>query len=176
MFLYIIKHINLNNMKTDVICSLNTSKGLKAIEFNKVVGQAYTTDFRHKGKHISFEKELDLKAEGKENEIEEVPFGNLVFINNRNSDHDEWTCSAPLIYEATTWLKEQRNIIISVEPKFDIASSTTIYLGKAYYFDTSEKAYKELSINNTFKSMEKAIDFAILCAVEHIKISEKMND
>lgn len=164
-------------MKIDnVICSLNTSKALKAIGFNAIVGQVYTTDFRHKGKHISFEEELDLKAEGKENEIEKVPFGDLVFINNRNSDHDEWTCSAPLIYEATTWLKDQRNIIISVEPKFDIASNTTIYLEKAYYFDANEKAYKLLPINKTLKSMEKAIDFAILCAADHIKISEKMND
>lgn len=173
MFLYIIKHINLNNMKTDIICSLNTSKGLKAIGFNKIVGQAYTTDFRHNGKHISFEQELDLKDEGKENEIEKVPFGDIVFINNRNSDHDEWTCSAPLIYEAATWLKDQKNIIISVEPTFDIASSTTIYLGKVYYFDADEKAYKQLPISKIFKSMEKAIDFAILCAVEHIKTFEK---
>lgn len=156
-------------MKKEKICSLATAQVLKAIGYNKLAQFVYATDFRYKGKHISFEEELDLKAEGKGNQIEQIPFGDIVCINNFNKENSDDSCSAPTIDEAAEWLRDNWKIYISVEPEYSKYYKKTIYWAIGWYFDDKDECYRKLLLIFKQDSYEKAMDYAIRQAAEYIQ-------
>ena len=151
------------------ICSLKTSQALKRIGFDKIVGQLYCTDIRHNGKSIDFETELDLKFAGKESEIEEVPFGKLLFMSNTNIELGDHECSAPLMYEAVYMFKMKYNMYFFVEPIYSKETKKTRFHVGVYYFNEQYQNFDKLLIVNDFDTYEEAYDNAILKAVEYIE-------
>ena len=151
------------------ICSLKTSQALKRIGFDKIVGQLYCTDIRHNGKSIDFETELDLKAEGRESEIEEVPFGKLLFMTNTNNELGDHECSAPLMYEAVYMFKMKYNMYFSLEPIYSKKTGKTSFYVGVYYFNQEYQNFDKLLIVHEFDTYEDAYDNAILKAAEYIE-------
>lgn len=123
----------MNETKTKKICSLETAKKLRALMFNLICDYMYCTDVRHKGKHIDYETELDLKFEGKESEIEEVPFGQLMSMTNFNVENGPNACSAPFLNDAVDWLRDHYNVVIYNEPFYIDMSQSTLYTPRVMF-------------------------------------------
>ena len=60
---------------TEDYVTFETAKLLKENGFNVMCDSMYIPDIRHNGKSISFDEELDLKDEGRGDEIEVVEGG-----------------------------------------------------------------------------------------------------
>lgn len=106
------------------ILDYETCELLKEIGFDDPCDLIYTTAIRHNGEDLSFDDEMDLKSEGREDEIEYVKGGWCEGMYNRNSFdwvRDTENASAPDIYEAMRWLRRKHNINITVDYNGDIA-------------------------------------------------------
>lgn len=147
-------------MKT--VCSLEVSKLLKEIGFKKVVSHIYCESIKHNGKDISFDEELDLKDEGRENEIERIPFGSLKILPNSNIDNYYNAVSAPMHYEADEWLRTNYNIFISIIPDYLVKTEKTVFHVIIYNFDEHNKEYKATLFSLQEESFDDAYDKAIL--------------
>ena len=154
--------------KNSLICSLKASKLLKKIGFKKIVKFAYCTDYRYKGKHISFEEELDLKDEGRENEIEKIPFGDLINLSNSNAENGDSTISAPMHYEVDEWFRDKFNIYITIAPEYLDKTNETIFWTTVFWFDSQNKKYEKIYCYFGTKSYDKAYDNAIIKTCEFI--------
>lgn len=100
-------------MKEDYV-SFEAAKLLKEKGFREWCRECYGTDVRHNGVSISFDEELDLKDEGRGDEIEYVEGGIMHNIGCNNSDKDIY--AAPTLSIAMKWLREVHNICVYCYP------------------------------------------------------------
>ena len=159
-------------------CSLEVSKRLRELGYDEITEDLYCTDFRHNGRHISFEEELDLRAEGKESEIETVPFGDLIHLMNKNSDNDEDTCSAPAIYDAIDWLRETFSVVIYNEPFYASMEQRTLYTPRIMSLNI--RLFQKYVDTNSLNGIAEydywgALDKALLKATD-VLIEKKRNN
>lgn len=150
------------------VCSLDNAKLLKEAGFDEITKTMYCTDVRYKGKSISFEEELDLKAKGKENEIEHVKFGKTLWITNKNGEYAD-TYSAPTIEEAIDWIRRTFDIYITVVPEFNHLKKCSKYVENVYYFEKSMQDYAKLLTPKYFNSFEECNQYAINKTLEYLK-------
>lgn len=99
-------------IKEDFV-SFETAKLLKEKGFREWCSDCYGTDVRYNGVSITFDEELDLKDEGRGDEIEYIEGGTLYNFSCNNSDEDIY--AAPTLYVVMKWLREVHNIAIETE-------------------------------------------------------------
>ena len=86
----------MRRIKEDYV-TFDTAKLLKENGFNAMCDSMYIPDIRQNGKSISFDEELDLKDEGRGDEIEVVEGGGVWDSWNINSDNGETVYSRPSV-------------------------------------------------------------------------------
>ena len=101
----------MRRIKEDYV-SFGTAKLLKENGFNVMCDSMYIPDIRHNGKSISFDEELDLKDEGRGDEIEVVDGGQIWDSWNINSDNDENAYSRPSVLLAWKWFLVEHKVEI----------------------------------------------------------------
>ena len=110
--------------KDDELLDYETCKLLKEAGFDEPCEHLYETAIRHNGEDLSFDDEMDLKSEGRGNEIEYIEGGQIGNMYNRNSFDVMEDCkcvSAPDIYEVMRWFRRKHNINIIVDYNGDIS-------------------------------------------------------
>ena len=147
---------------TEDYVSFETAKLLKENGFDVACGSMYIPDIRHNGKSISFDEELDLKDEGRGNEIDIIDGGDIWDSWNFNSDNAENVYSRPSILLVWKWFLCEHNIEIhpfltSLGWCFEIGDVSNLYI------TGSQPIYKPgfPSKENTYESYNKAIEAAI---------------
>lgn len=160
----------------NMFCSIENCKLLKELGFIDIVDYLYCTDVKHKNKSISFEEELDLKDEGKTNEIEYVTYGKIISLTNSNAESYGDAISAPTIFEAVDWLRRVHNIYVTVIPEYHHFFKKTLYGTNTYYFDTKEEEYLKLLTPNLQESFEGEMNYAIQKSLEYIKSLKENNE
>jgi len=146
-------------MITEDYISFETAKLLKEKGFREWCSDCYGTDVRHNGVTISFDDELDLKDEGRGDEIEYVEGGTMYNLCNNNSD--EGLYAAPTLYVVMKWLLQNNALHIEATPYphedgvfywgykiafLDADTLAVMVVKKAAGFDT-----KELALNDAIK-------------------------
>lgn len=95
------------------LVSPQIAKLLKKLGFDVMCPNSYGLDVRYKGKSIDEDKEYELKARGKGEEIEYVECGTLYAFWHKNNPDDP-TCAAPTLSMAQKWLREEKHISVEV--------------------------------------------------------------
>lgn len=157
---------------TEDYVTFETAKLLKENGFNVWCSSMYIPDIRHNGRSISFDEELDLKDEGRGDEIEAVDGGQIWETWNSNGDNSENEYSRPTILLAWKWFLCEHDIEIhpfltSLGWCFEIADVRSLDI-------TGPKPiYKPgfPSKENTYDSYDKAIEAGMKWYIENkIKI------
>jgi len=146
-----------------VLVSYKLGMLLKKCGFDELTPMLYHSDIQHKGRSISYDEQLDLIDEGKENEIVEVKGGCLWESYNRNSE--DWVskdcCSAPTLSIVEKWLREKYGIIVQI--RFAYVKS-----GVEYTFSiTDTKTKITFDSDNYFSKYENAESEAIEYTIKH---------
>ena len=152
-------------MNRDTICSVENAKLLKELGFDEIARNMYCADVCHNGKSISFEEELDLRCEGRENEIQYIKYGKLLMMNNMNGEYDD-TYAAPTVFEAADWIRRTFDIHITVVPEW---RGKTVYGTYTYYFEPKQNDYAKLLTPQYFNSHEDCMQYAIKKVLEYVK-------
>ena len=130
-------------------CNYETSMMLKAHGYDELCEMCYSTAIRHNGEDLSFDDEMDLKEEGRGDEIEYVPGGWVERCYNKNSElfaDNENDCSAPYIQDVLDWLMKQ-GFYVAVDFYCDYDE----FNGQKYYHDpTWDYTIKRLSDGSVF--------------------------
>lgn len=96
--------------------SYETAMLLKECGFDEICDGYYYSETVHNGRHISFEEELDLRAEGRDGEISEIKGGMLSTDKCRNSW--DWVgddvCAAPRHGLVKEWLRVEHGVYIDI--------------------------------------------------------------
>lgn len=157
---------------TEDYVTFETAKLLKENGFNAMCNSMYIPEIRHNGKGISFVEELDLKDEGRGDEIEVVDGGQIWDIWNVNSDNTENGYSRPSVLLAWKWLLVEHNVVIhpfltSLGWCFEIGDTSNLDITGAKPIYQPGFPSKE----NTYDSYCNAIEAGIKWYIEHkIKI------
>lgn len=148
--------------------TFETAKLLKENGFNAICNSEYVPDIRHNGKRISFDEELDLKDEGRGDEIEAVDGGQIWDTWNRNSDNTENVYSRPTIQLAWKWFLCEHEVEIhpfltSLGWCFEIGDTSNLDITGA------KPIYQPgfPSKDNTYDSYCSAIEAAIKWYIEN---------
>lgn len=148
------------------------AKGLKAKGFDELCDYLYAYAFLHDGMPISFEDELDLRAEGRGDEVEAVEGGAVYCMPNWNRENDEGEYSMPTVNVVCKWIRELFGLHITTHPYAtpDVPYGTLyryeIYrvLGKED-FSLLKPAESVLRSGKGFATSELAVCGAIECAL-----------
>ena len=157
---------------TEDYVSFETAKLLKENGFNVMCDSEYIPDIRHNGRSISFDRELDLKDEGRGDEIEVVDGGQIWDSWNINSKNSENEYSRPTIQLAWKWFLVEHNVEIrpfltSMGWCFEIGDTTNLDITGAKPIYQPGFPSKE----NTYNSYCDAIEAGMKWYIEHkIKI------
>lgn len=146
-----------------VLVSYKLGMLLKKCGFDELTPMLYHNDIQYKGRSISYDEQLDLIDEGKENKIVEVKGGRLCASYNRNSEDwvSEDCCSAPTLSIVEKWLREKYGIVVQI--RFAYAKS-----GVEYTFSiTNTKTKIAFDSDKYFSEYEDAESEAIEYAIEH---------
>ena len=94
---------------------------LKELGYNEPCDFLYEDGVTHNGKYLTFEEELDLKAERRAKEIKRI-HGDCVTecYNTNNSDSmGKHCCSRPTLSQALRWLREVKEVHIEAFPSME---------------------------------------------------------
>jgi hypothetical protein len=148
--------------------SFETAKLLKENGFNVMCDSEYIPDIRHNGRSISFDRELDLKDEGRGDEIEVVEGGQIWDTWNTNSNNSENEYSRPSILLAWKWFLVEHKVeihpfITSVGWCFEIGDVSSLDITGA------KPIYKPgfPSKDNTYNSYCNAIEAGMKWYIEN---------
>lgn len=139
---------------------------LKDMGFNDICGFFYSTATKHNGNYIDFDEECELKAEGRENEIERVPFGKISQFTCINKTLDtEYAVACPDIYQVMDWFRTKYNVYFT----YDIFGS---HLEPC--FVVSVKKFNDGLVESvctltSLSSYEETFNKAIKLAIEYVK-------
>ena len=103
-------------MITEDYVSFETAKLLKEKVFKEWCRQCYGLDALHNGEPIDVDEEFELKAAGRENEIEYVDGGRMYDYGCDNFNPGS-PYAAPSLYVAMKWLREEHNLFIGIHPR-----------------------------------------------------------
>ena len=95
--------------------SPETAKLLKQAGFDWMCSSLYGREVRHEGVSIDEDEEYELKASGREDEIEYIDGGAVYNIYNDNND--PYCYSRPTLDVAQRWLREIKGYHIAVFPE-----------------------------------------------------------
>lgn len=161
----------MKNISEDYV-SFETAKMLKENGFNVMCDSEYIHEIRHNGRPISFDRELDLRDEGRGDEIEVVDGGGIWDGWNTNSNNNEDEYSRPSVLLAWKWFLVEHKVeihpfITSVGWCFEIGDVSSLDITGA------KPIYKPgfPSKDNTYNSYCNAIEAGMKWYIEHkIKI------
>jgi hypothetical protein len=145
------------------IVSYKTAMLLKQRGFDEICHLVYCDDIIHNGKSLSFDEELDLRDEGRENEIEYVAGGRLSNMSGTKNSCDyisETVCTAPSQSIAAKWLREEYGIVVLIRIAYrnnDVEYTYTVI---------NTKTRESHDSADYFRKYESAYDFGIRYALE----------
>lgn len=147
--------------------TFETAKLLKENGFNAWCNTMYIPDIQHNGESISFDRELDLKDEGRGDEIEVVDGGQIWETWNSNSNNNENEYSRPTILLAWKWFLYEHHV--EIHP-FLTSLGWCFEIGDVNSLDItgSKPIYKPgfPSKDNTYDSYSSAIEAAMKWYIE----------
>lgn len=153
------------------ICDYELSLKLKKVGYNEWCRQYWCTAIRHNGKDLDEDEEYELKAEGKDKEIEYKPGGWVHEHWNRNNDDifGDDVCSAPLINDVIDWLETEKGILVVPELRSGISS----YVWRCSIFTFVEGKGIKLHMTTTerskkYDSLSEGIEYALDNLIEEI--------
>jgi len=154
-------------MITEDYVSFETAKLLKEKGFKEWCLKCYGIAVLHNGQDISFDEELDLKDDGRENEIEYIEGGRLYDFgcNNRDKDANVW--AAPTLWVAMKWLMKNYDIYITAVPNgigenvFYMGIYKKYDYGWTYISDCLDEKYKEAEFYTPEEACESAIKYCL---------------
>lgn len=143
-------------------CNYKTSMLLKRLGYNEWCRTFYQEAVRHNGKDLSFDEELDLRNQGRSNEIKRIRGGWINESNNKNTD--DWLgkhcCSRPTLSQATRWLREVKQWHIEAYP--DTAKKWHVWIVSLAELNPEDGKLNACDLEGqTFLSYEKAISYAM---------------
>lgn len=157
---------------TEDYVTFETAKLLKENGFDVMCSSEYYTSVRHNGREISYDEELDLKGEGRGDEIEYVEGGAIWDSWNCNHDNSEGEYSRPSVLLAWKWFLVEHNVEIhpyltSLGWCFEIGDTTNLDITGAKPIYQPGFPSKE----NTYSSYCDAIEAGMKWYIENkIKI------
>ena len=113
-------------MITECYVSFEVAKLLKEKGFKEWCDHCYGVDVRHNGTSISFDEELDLKDEGRSDEIEYVEGGRFHHYWYRNDTEDK-LYAAPTPQTVMKWLEETHNILVVPDYVYECTDTSWVY-------------------------------------------------
>ena len=144
--------------KEDYI-NFELAKLLKDKGFCEWCSKCYGVAVLHNGVEIDLDEEYELKAEGRENEIEYVEGGMLHDHSYNNFDKDAKIWAAPTLWAAMKWLREVHNIFIQVE----------LYKYDDYCFEVFQNTHRLIvEKDDVYNSYEEAVEAAIKYCLKHL--------
>ena len=102
-------------------CDYQESMLLKELGYNEPCGFLFEDGVTHNGKYLTFEDELDLKAQGRAKEIKRI-HGDCVtecYNTNYSDFMGKHSCSRPTLSQALRWLREVKDVHIEAYPSRD---------------------------------------------------------
>lgn len=102
-------------------CDYQESMLLKELGYNEPCGFLFEDGVIHNGKYLTFEDELDLKAQGRAKEIKRK-HGDCVTDCYNTNDSDfmgKHNCSRPTLSQALRWLREVKEVHIEAYPSME---------------------------------------------------------
>lgn len=149
-------------MEHENYVSLETAKLLKQTGFDWGCHGFYGIDVRHNGESIDFDEECELKAEGKESEIEYVDGGKVYsFYHSNIEDGDYGGYSRPTLAVAQKWLREVKGMYIYVKPCNIYNEQIESWSSRLFY-----KGNDIIVQGGAFGSYEEALEAGIKECVE----------
>lgn len=145
--------------------SFETAKLLKEKGFREWCRECYGTDVRHNGVSISFDEELDLKDEGRGDEIEYVEGGIMHNLSCNNSDKDIY--AAPTLSIAMNWLLDTYKLHIVPTP-YPHEDGVFYWAYKIAFLDSETLAVMVVKQKSGFDSKENACEDAIKYCLENL--------
>lgn len=153
-------------MITEDFVSFETSKLLKENGFRELCSNCYGTDVRHNGVSITFDEELDLKGEGRGDEIEYIEGGTLMCgFSCNNSDEDVY--AAPTLYIVMKWLLQNNALHIEATP-YPHEDGVFYWGYKIAFLDADTLAVMVVKKAAGFGTKELAINEAIKYCLENL--------
>ena len=106
----------------DKLLPYGLSMRLKNLGYDEPCDASYVTARRHKGEDLGCDEEYELRAEGRDDEIEYVPGEWIDWHWVKNSEgyvkKDEDICAAPYIDDVIDWLESKHRVLVVVSPTF----------------------------------------------------------
>lgn len=145
--------------------SLDVAKRLKELGFNDMCDSLYGTAVMHKGVHISFDEECDLKDEGRADEIEYVDGGEIIDMYNQNNEEDGSYCySRPTINHTLNWLRNREGLHVNAVPEYVAEEECVLWKFIIYSIEENKVANlgsDEINYPNYFFAMNEGLLMAL---------------
>lgn len=145
--------------------NLENAKLLKELGFREWCNCCYGTAVRHNGENIDEDEEYELKADGRENEIEYIEGGELYHINcnNHKEDVNVWAC--PTQEQVLQWLRNKYRTHIVGIPYITIEGQ--LWLSEVYEYN--ETSWRKGLTTMVCETCEEAIEKGITKVLLKIK-------
>jgi len=152
--------------------NLENAKLLKELGFKEWCNYCYGTAVRHNGKNIDEDEEYELKAEGRESEIEYIEGGELYYFNwnNREEDANVWAC--PTQEQVLCWLRNKYRTHIVGIPY--ITTEGQLWLSEV--FEYNETSWRKGLITMVCETYEEAIEKGISKTLNYLKKKKKEDE
>lgn len=143
---------------------------LKRVGFDEWCRLCYTTAIRHNGKDLSFDEELDLKGEGRANEIELTPGGWCEQHNNRNSEDfmssNQDCCSCPSLQVAVAWVEHYFKVYVMPFPQPNGWKVALVYTDNPH---PKDGRFALTELDDVFKSHVDAGNYGLKWFLERLQ-------
>lgn len=153
-------------MKNNLV-TFETAKLLKDFGFDVICPQCYGIAIMHNGEYLGCDEEYELRAEGRDDEIEYIDGGmvyDMWFKNTDKKDHNVY--AAPDIEVVRRWFRDKHNLHITAMPYITVEGC--FWLSDVYTF--SDEMYDKLPLTTMgCDTYEEAIEKIILKLLNYLK-------
>lgn len=155
-------------------CSYPVCMALKKDGYDRWGGSIYTYAHMYNGKEIDFEKELDLKFEGKAKLIKRIPGESIAFLNEKNSVLDSYGAKKDCVRVsqacAMEWLRKKHQVHIMVD-RID-GKGKKIWYAELVDLKSPFRKGVSLGITPYVSSYEEAVEKALM-KFYHVRTRKK---
>jgi hypothetical protein len=156
------------------IVTFETAKFLKDFGFDIICPKCYGVAVMHNGEYLGYDEECELRAEGRDDEIEYVDGGMLynMWFKNTDEEHQD-VYAAPDIEIVRKWFRDNYNLHITAMPYITVEGC--FWLSEVYTYN--DVMYDKLPLTTMVcETYEEAIENGINKTVNYLKEKEKEDE